>query len=70
VKAAKPFAEAKPLRFGTYRQGRVVAPTVEEALNRIKEKFPDLKSIAIFACPVQPWSEGIWWEWLGKDGKV
>jgi hypothetical protein len=54
----------------TYRQGRVVAPTVEEALARIREKFPGLERVAVFACPVQPWPEGIWWEWLGKDGKA
>ena len=72
VPAAKPFRRRSA---AAYRQGRVVASTVEEALAQIKEKFPGLERVAIFACPVQPWPEGIWWEWLGKvrgdtSGKV
>ena len=62
VSAAKSF---RCRSAAVYRQGRVVAPTVEEALARIREKFPGLERVAVFACPVQPWPEGIWWEWLG-----
>ena len=63
-------AKLIPHAAALYRQGRVVAPTVEEALLRVREKFPGLESIAIFACPVQPWPEGIWWEWLGRSRKT
>lgn len=66
MKAGEQVIKAKSFRFGTYRQGRVVAPTVEEALAQIKEKFPGLERVAIFACPVQPWPETVWWEWSGK----
>ncbi|MCL6557807.1 MAG: hypothetical protein K6U74_03210 [Firmicutes bacterium] len=52
----------------TYRQGRVVAPTAEEAFRQVEEKYPELTRVTLFPCPVQPWSGTIWWEWLGKVG--
>ncbi|MGQ9512145.1 hypothetical protein [Thermodesulfitimonas sp.] len=49
-----------------YRQGRVVAPTPEEAVRLVEEKYPDLGRITLFPCPVQLWPGTIWWEWVGE----
>lgn len=53
-----------------YRQGRVIAPTPEEAARLVEEKHPGLDKITLFPCPVQPWLETTWWEWVGQYGKV
>jgi hypothetical protein len=49
-------------------QGRTVAKTYEEAVRmateKIRAKGYESVNLRLYPCPVQPYPDRVWWEWV------